>query len=345
MRVLHLPFNIASQITTTVRALREIGVDARGLAKSGVITSNEIVELFPPRPKGLAGYWTPLDRYWRTLRLIAWADVVHWHYGPALHNALDVRFARMLGKKLCVEYWGSDIRIAEIEVADNSLFAQLPLDEDERQAGSRKRSVAVQELFVKSGAKAILPCPSLEPHLIEQTKGRYFCTRQRIFLPDFTPHYPDPQRAVPVVLHAPSSQLLKGTSAVQSAAEELKRRGLQFEFKQVENMPHAQAMQLMANCDVYVDQLIMGSHGLAALEAMALGKAVVCYIKPSMRDKYPPELPLVSADPQTLPDVLAELLANRARIADLGRQGRAYVEKYHDAVMLARGLRDFYESL
>ena len=66
------------------------------------------------------------------------------------------------------------------------------------------------------------------------------------------------------MLHAPSSKLLKGTSAVQSAVQELQRRGVRFDYKQVENMPHAQAMELMADCDVYLDQLIIGTHGLAA---------------------------------------------------------------------------------
>jgi hypothetical protein len=345
MRVLHLPFNIASQITTTVRGLRDIGIDARGLAKSGVITSNDNVQLFPPRPKGLAGYLSPLQRYWKTLRLIAWADVVHWHYGWALHDALDVRFAHLLGKKMCVEYWGSDIRIGEVEAADNPLFAALPFDPADKQVATRAKSEEVQRIFAQLGARAVIPCPSLTPHLIEQFSQSYFCTRQRIYLPDFTLRYPDPARGKPVVLHAPSWRLLKGTAAVQSAVEELQRRSVQFEYKQIENMPHEQAMETMADCDVYVDQLIIGSHGLAALEAMALGKAVVCYIKPSMRDKYPPELPIVSADPQSLPDVLAELLSDRGRIADLGRRGRAYVEKYHDAVLLARGLADYYATL
>lgn len=357
MRVLHLPFNIASQITTTVRALREIGVDARGLAKSGIITSNDNVELFPQRPKGLPGYLAPVQRYSKTLRLIAWADVVHWHYGWALHDALDVRFAHLLGKKMCVEFWGSDIRIDAVEAADNPFFAEimgrgevLPRPGAEQvsaptKVATRAKSEEVQHTFARLGARAIVPCPSLTPHLIEQSVQTYFCTRQRIYLPDFTPRYPDPARAKPVVLHAPSWRLLKGTAAVQSAMEELQRGGVAFEYRQIENMPHAQAMETMADCDVYVDQLIIGSHGLAALEAMALGKAVVCYIKPSMRDKYPPELPIVSADPHSLSDVLAELLKDRQRIAELGRRGRAYVEQYHDAVLLARGLAEFYATL
>jgi glycosyltransferase involved in cell wall biosynthesis len=341
MRVAHLPFNIASQITATVRGLRDVGIEARGLAKSGVITSNDYVELFPPRPKGLRGYWTPLDRYFRTLRLIAWADVVHWHYGWALHGALDVHFARLLNKKMCVEYWGSDIRIGEVEAADNALYAALPADQQE--AAARDKSEELQRTFIQVGAKTILPCPSLVPHLVD--KEHCFLTRQRIYLDDFRPTYPDHRRGMPIVLHAPSSRLMKGTSAVNAAVEELQRRGVQFEYKQIESMQHDEALATMAGCDVYVDQLIIGSHGIAALEAMALGKAVICYIKPSMRDKYPPELPIVSADPQTLPEVLAGLLADGERLSELGRQGRAYVERYHDARVLCRELAHFYESL
>jgi len=327
-----------------VRALRDLGVDARGLARSGVITSNDFVETFPPRPKGLPGLWTPADRYWRTLRLIAWADVVHWHYGWALHDALDVRFARMLDKKMCVEFWGSDIRIDALEAADNPLYAEVAAADRGRDA-SAKRSHEIQATLARLGAKFILPCPSLIPHLAPTQAKSYFCTRQRVYLEDFAPRFPDPQRATPVILHAPSSQLVKGTAHVQSAIEELRRRGLQFEYRLIENMPHAQALELMADCDMYVDQLIIGSHGLAALEAMALGKPVVCYIKPSMRAKYPPELPIVSASPHDLADVLAGLLADRARLTDLGRQGRDYVERYHDSHRLAAELVEFYKSL
>jgi glycosyltransferase involved in cell wall biosynthesis len=352
MRVLHLPFNIASQITTTVRALRDIGVAARGLARSGVITSNEYVETFPPRPKGIAGVWSPLDRYYRTLSMVAWADVVHWHYGWALHGELDLRYAQMLGRKLCVEYWGSDIRVDEVEAADNIYFARTVGEQHASLQAvralmdrNRERSEFLQRTFAEAGARVILPCPSLAPHLIGRSRDSYFTTRQRVYLQDFTPRYPDPARPKPVILHAPSSQRIKGTRYVQAAITELEGRGLQFEYRQIENMPHAQALELMADCDIYVDQLILGSHGIAALEAMAFGKAAVCYIKPSMQGQYPPELPIVSASPDTLANVLAELLADRARIADLGRRGRAYVEQYHDAVKLARGILAFYESL
>ena len=94
-----------------------------------------------------------------------------------------------------------------------------------------------------------------------------------------------------------------------------------------------------------MDQVVGGSHGLATLEAMAFGKPVVCYIKPSLVPKFPPELPIVNANQDNLAEVLAGLLADGARRQRIGRQSRAYVEKYHDAHDVARRLVTIYEEL
>jgi len=47
MRVLHLPTNIASQISVTVRALRDVGVEARGILwRNAPITDAVGIETF-----------------------------------------------------------------------------------------------------------------------------------------------------------------------------------------------------------------------------------------------------------------------------------------------------------
>ena len=84
MRVLHLPYNIASQIQVTVEALRRLGVSARGLVcPVNRMQTNDGMELLPDvdgrllRARGLpsrAYYWGLV------LRALSWADVVHWHF-------------------------------------------------------------------------------------------------------------------------------------------------------------------------------------------------------------------------------------------------------------------------
>lgn len=80
MKVLHLPSNIASQISVKVRALRDIGVDARGLVRNNApIQDVRGTERFPV----VTGSRYSMDgilsrsRVWRSvLAVIRWADVV-----------------------------------------------------------------------------------------------------------------------------------------------------------------------------------------------------------------------------------------------------------------------------
>jgi glycosyltransferase involved in cell wall biosynthesis len=346
VRVLHLPVNIASQLTVAVRALRDLGIEARGLAPRGVITSNEWIEHLyeAPTRKSLRWMVAYIRRYSQILRAISWADVVHWACNWGMRDAIDVRFARTLKKKRVVEFFGSDIRIPAVEAADNPYYARLinvhEYQEHESWAISRSR----QQQFSSLGAPVIISCKSLLPYIQRDLFPQVHFIRQRVYLADYTPVFPDPSASRPLIVHSPSAPVIKGTAAIQRAVEQL-RPTHAFDFRLVQGVPHTQAKQIMQNCDIFVDQLVLGAHGLAALEALAYGKPVVCYIKPSMIEQYPADLPIVSATQETLPDVLARLIEDGAWRHQLGQRGRAYVEKYHDAHMLARQLVQLYEGL
>src|SRR5437879_464907 len=126
MKVLHLPYNIASQISTTVRGLKAIGVDARGLVSVGpsdVIQAHDDIEILPPPPslsRSLTWAIKHARRYRKLMSAVAWADVVHWHFGElVLPRGFDLRWTQFLRKPGIAEFWGSDIRVAEIEATDN----------------------------------------------------------------------------------------------------------------------------------------------------------------------------------------------------------------------------------
>ncbi len=101
----------------------------------------------------------------------------------------------------------------------------------------------------------------------------------------------------------------------------------------------------MKQCDVYIDQLIIGGHGYAALEAMAFGKPVVGYINPVLGKDYPSDLPIFNANPDNIAERLEVLIKDAALRNELGKKGRAYAEKYHDGEKIARELVKIYEEV
>ncbi len=347
MRVLHLPLNIASQTSVTVRALRGLGVEARGLVVSpAVIQSADELEILRiasrPRKQRLVDALRHLPQIFTAIR---WADVLHWHYGTtALPFRLDLHWATLLRKPSLVEFWGSDIRIPEVEAADNPYYARISPSYEYAHAESLAGSRQTQALFAKAGAACLISCDSLRPYIQSDLFPRPYFVRQRVWLPDFLPAPPDPARRRLVLAHSPSAPIAKGTPAVLAAVEKLKAR-YDLDLQLIQNMPRAQALQIVRCADIFLDQFVLGEYGMAALEAMALAKPVVLYIKPSMETQYPPDLPAVNANQDNLVEVLESLLTDGPRRHALGLRGRAYVERHHDASTAARQLIGIYQEL
>jgi hypothetical protein len=347
MRVLHLPLNIASQTSVTVRALRRIGVEARGIIiSSHVIQSADGLEIFSMEASSRAARGVLAARHSAPiLAAIRWADVVHYHFdASALPRGLDLRWVRLLGKPGVAEFWGSDIRIPEVEAADNPYYARLGTAYEYHSMESYAKSRRVQAKFASAGLDCLISCNSMRPYLQPDLFSTVHFARQRIWLPEFEPSLPDPARARPVIVHSPSAPNAKGTPAVLAAIDSL-RGCFDFDFHLIQGMPRHQALAMVRDADIFLDQFVLGSYGMAALEAMALGKPAVVYIKPSMVAHYPADLPIVNATQEGLTDVIAGLLTDGTRRREIGQRSRAYVERYHDALTIAGELRAIYGEL
>lgn len=348
MKVLHLPSNIASQISVTVRALRDIGVDARGLVKNNIqIQDPRGIEVLPgveTRRYSVQGILSR-TRCWRSiLAAIKWADVVHWHFSShAIPKNLDLRYSQFLNKARIVEFLGSDIRIPEIASADNPYIARMYKENPEPwmlNYSSRK----VQLRFARFGFECLVGGFELPTYIQRDIFPSPYRSKARLVLSDFQAAYPDPCKSQPLIVHAPSEKAIKGTDAVLKAIEKLKDR-FNFDFKLIHGMEHSKVLEIMRSCDIMLDQFVIGEHGVAALEAMALGKPTVCYIKPSLVPRYPAELPIVNANQENLTKVIKDLLEDGQRRYEIGRSSRAYVEKYHDAHKIAHQLVAIYKEL
>lgn len=130
------------------------------------------------------------------------------------------------------------------------------------------------------------------------------------------------------VVHAPNHPQFKGTRFLVDCVAQLQGEGYPVELVLAQQMSNEQAMELYKQADIAADQFLIGWHGNFAVEAMALGKPVVAYIRKP--DAYLPrgtECPIVSANPDTLKSALIRLIENPALRVELGIKGRRYVEQ------------------
>jgi glycosyltransferase involved in cell wall biosynthesis len=142
--------------------------------------------------------------------------------------------------------------------------------------------------------------------------------------------------------HFPNHGHFKGTRFLDAAVDELRSRGVSIELVKLSGLPRATILQEMKKVDVVVDQLISGSFGLTAVEAMALGVPVVAYIRPGVAIPAPEECPIIRANPDTIGQLLEELSRDRGLLAEARQRGPEYVANHFSMQAFEHDLRELY---
>jgi len=333
MKVLHAPSEIAGQTSILARALREIGVEAWSLATNPTFAAHRVDEMRPYDAMGV------LPRYAGYLGLAAkhatkW-DVYHFHFGRTLvppHN-FDLPLYRALGKTIVFHYHGCDVRNRAHMLATH---AHSTCTECDPPFCIPARQARILREAARHAHAEIVSTPDL---LESATRAQQ--VHVAVWLPDYAPA---PFRETPrLVLHAPTHRGIKGTPYVEKAFEVLRPRFPAVEFRVVDKLDWAALRVAMAECDVFVDQLHMGWYGMVSAEAMACGRPTMAYIRPDFESRLG-DGPVVRTSVETLAADLAGLLTDAPRRRQLGERSRAYVEREHDARVVARRLVDIYRA-
>jgi glycosyltransferase involved in cell wall biosynthesis len=137
------------------------------------------------------------------------------------------------------------------------------------------------------------------------------------------------------VIHTPNHRGFKGTEFLVHAIEILRSEGLDVELVLVEGVQNDEVRRMMKGADILAEQFIAPCYALSALEGMATGLPVLSNLQQEVyttifrRYSFLGECPLVSTTPETLVQNLRVLVTRPELREQLGRAGRAYVEKYH----------------
>jgi hypothetical protein len=129
---------------------------------------------------------------------------------------------------------------------------------------------------------------------------------------------------------------IKGSGYVKDAVEKLIEQGYECEHIYISGIPSNVMRYYQAQADIVVDQLIYGWWGSTTVEALALGKPVICYLRKEWKQNFLntfPEydqLPIAEASPSTIYTVLKDLVDNQQKREELGRAARKFAEKHFD---------------
>lgn len=162
----------------------------------------------------------------------------------------------------------------------------------------------------------------------------------------YSPHYPIMNNHAVRIVHAPNHRELKGTMYLEKSIQILRNEGLLVELIMVEKISNEQALDIYRTADIIFDQCLIGFHGYFALEAMALGKPVMCFIRsPEKYLLHPGKCPIINTHIDTLTDDLRQLIKQRHILNDIGKNGRSYIEQYYSIPAFSERLKIAYQEL
>lgn len=144
---------------------------------------------------------------------------------------------------------------------------------------------------------------------------------------------------------------IKGSPYIMAAIERLQQEGHKIEYMYLTDVPSRVMRYYQAQADIVVEQLIYGWWGSTGVETMALGKPVVCYLRPSWKEffmAYFPEyedLPIVEADTSSVYDALKKLVTDDDYRVTMGKKSRQFAEKHFDVKKNARSLEEMLMKL
>jgi hypothetical protein len=267
-----------------------------------------------------------------------------------MFNRLELFCYRVLGVKLFIWTYGADVRIKSTTIAlgepnccsDCTQVGVACVCDNALQGRAYAQVISVAKAVFSMG------------DMIEYTPG----SRNNLFFwpIDFSldqgtryqPIYPDGDVTRPLrVVHAPNHRMFKGTRYLEAAVSALQAEGVAIELVLVERVPNDQALAIYRTADVIFDQCLIGFHGYFALEAMALGKPVICFIRDPERYLLEPEkCPILNVHRDQICEALRALATvDRHSLCDTGRRSRDYVEQYYSVEAFSDRLGRAYKEL
>ncbi len=346
VRLLVGPANFAGQGTRWARALEERvpATKATSFAFFKGVLDYQVDYGVPARtyrrnPRWRLNFYNHVVRNYTHVLLEAARPIFGPLHGP--DGSFEIPHLLTKGLQVGLIAHGSDVRIPSRH-AETEPWSPFPDLDDETVELLERNSTRAVELFTSYPGRVYVSTPDL----LDYVPNAVWCP-VIVDVGTWRSDSPVLEHRKPVVAHAPSKSAMKGSDLIDPIMEGLARRGL-ITYRRVEGIDPADMPAVYRDADIVLDQFRIGSYGVAACEAMAAGRIVVGHIAQHVRDRVAAEtgldLPIVDATPDTVEQVVLDLIAHPERGREVAARGPAFVEMVHDGSWSADALADFVEQ-
>lgn len=351
MKILHLPHNIASIPYYTIKALSKKNTSCKSIfinpSKYHKYPDNNTTIIEIDSKNKIKRIANKLHYFSKIIELVEWADIVHWTFGYNVNLFkidIDLKVIKKSKKPSLIEWMGSDIRIYEIEKNENIYYRDIfnagyEYALFEKEVFSKSR----QKKFAKNGFEFAV-IKGLEKFVDSNIKNSFYITDLRICLDEFPVFTPRTNISKPLIVHSPSATVAKGTEFVLKVISNLKKR-YEFDFVLISGEGRERNFEILKNADIYLDQFILGHYGMAAVEAMAFGKPVLCYLKDNYYGENINNIPIINTKVENLEEKISILIENPDLRQKIGQKSREFVNLVHNADIWADEFIKIYSQM
>lgn len=276
-------------------------------------------------------------------------DVLHFHFNLTFCEYIDAAWGRIAGRPLTLMHFhGDDCRRREVTLAHHPARARI-YDASKRNEGLTLRRTRLAGRLCDAAIVG-------DFELLDQI-APFFRTVYLVPPPLALSRLPFPRPspsggavdsrshsddAGPVVLHAPSDPVIKGTETIRRALDAV-AAGRPLRPRIVTDLPHDELLHQIAEADVVIDQLNSESSSIFGLEGMALGKPVLSEFRREMLHPLARDTPMIEITPETVGERLERLLDDPDRMARLAERGPRFVAEVHGTDKVAEAVERVYE--
>lgn len=354
LKIVHAPVNIGNQPAALSNAEKLLQCKSKVVVNYNTwLKYPNDIEISPYNKKNLKNIF---KRIIYALFFCFSSDVLHYYFGRSLmcwddfgsENKLwysDLKLAKKLGKKVIMTLQGCDVRIAKLSEQMNQFTACT-----KGQCNSFEYCYSIYDAQRQQFIKSILPLVDkiffLNPELGHFIDKGDFLPYATITVNDYEYTLPNTNGKI-TIIHAPSDESIKGTALIKEAVDLLKNI-YDIDFILVKGKTHDEAMEIYKKADIAIDQVLCGWYGAFAVELMAMGKPVMCYIRENdlkyIPEKMKQDLPILRIQPDNLYNDIKQIIDKRSDWISWSKASIEFAKKWHDPNKIAQAMIECYKD-